>query len=47
MSNVQTGISMGMALAMVISWGQWHSILWAILHGCLSWVYVVYFAIYR
>ena len=39
------GISFGSALAMVISYAKWHSISWAILHGILSWIYVVYFAL--
>ena len=41
--TVRTGISFGSALAMVISYMTWKSIGWAILHGILSWVYVVYF----
>lgn len=42
---VKTGISFGAALAMVISYTNWHSILWAIIHGLLSWVYVIYYVI--
>ncbi len=38
------GVSMGCALAMILSWSANHSILWAILHGILSWFYVIYFA---
>ena len=38
-----TGISFGSALAITISWSQWHSILWAIVHGVFGWFYVVYF----
>ncbi|MGY3750771.1 hypothetical protein [Vagococcus acidifermentans] len=41
----QSGISFGCALAMVISYTTWQSIPWAIFHGLLSWVYVIYFAI--
>lgn len=41
--TVKTGISFGSALAMVISYMTWKSIGWAILHGILSWIYVVYF----
>lgn len=41
--TVKTGISFGSALAMVISYMAWKSIGWAILHGILSWVYVVYY----
>ena len=43
--TVTTGISFGSALAMVISYTTWHSVGWAILHGLLSWVYVIYFVI--
>lgn len=42
-STVKTGISFGSALAMVISYTNWHSIGWAIFHGLLSWIYVIYF----
>ncbi len=37
------GISMGCALAMILSWSANHSILWAVVHGILSWLYVIYF----
>ena len=43
----QTGISMGSALAIVISWSVNHSILWAIIHGICSWFYVIWFAVNR
>jgi hypothetical protein len=36
------GISMGTALAMVLSFQLNHSILWAIVHGIFSWFYVIY-----
>jgi len=39
------GISMGCALSMILSWSANHSILWAMLHGVLSWFYVIYFAL--
>ena len=29
--------------AMIISYTTWHSIGWAIFHGMLSWLYVIYF----
>lgn len=41
----RAGISFGTALAIAISWSANKSILWAILHGIFSWVYVVYYAI--
>lgn len=43
--GVKTGVSFGSALAMVISYTNWHSIGWAIFHGLLSWVYVIYYMI--
>ncbi len=39
------GISMGAALAMILSFQLNHSILWAILHGVCSWFYVIFRAI--
>jgi hypothetical protein len=39
------GISFGSALAMILSWSINRSILWALLHGILSWLYVIYFVI--
>lgn len=41
----KTGIGFGSCLAMVISFTTWKSILWAILHGLLGWIYVIYYAI--
>lgn len=43
--TVKFGIGFGSALAMVISYTTWHSVGWAIFHGLLSWVYVVYFVL--
>jgi hypothetical protein len=43
----RAGISMGSALAVVISWTQHHSIIWAIIQGFFSWLYVLYYAITR
>lgn len=47
MANTSTsaGISMGIALAMILSWTKNASILWAIIHGCCSWFYVIYYAL--
>ena len=43
----QTGIGLGAAIAVVCSWQRNRSILWAILAGVFSWLYVVYFAMTR
>lgn len=44
---VQTGIRLGSTIAVVCSWQRNRSILWAILAGILSWLYVIYFALTR
>lgn len=44
-SAASSGISMGCALSIVLSWESNHSVLWAILHGILSWFYVVWWCI--
>lgn len=43
----RAGISFGSALAIAISWSANKSILWAMLHGALSWLYVIYYAVNR
>lgn len=43
--TVVEGISFGTALAIVLSYAKWQSIGWAMLHGLLSWVYVIYYII--
>ena len=43
----KAGVSFGSALAIAISWSVHHSILWAILHGFLSWLYVGWYALTR
>ena len=41
----RAGISFGTALAITISWSLHKSLLWAVIHGILSWIYVVYYAL--
>ena len=43
----RTGIGFGSALAIAISWWQHQSIVWAIVHGFLGWIYVGYYALTR
>ena len=43
----KAGVSFGSALAIAISWDAHHSILWAIIDGFFSWLYVIYFALTR
>lgn len=42
-----SGLGLGAIIAVVISWDRNKSILWAIIHGVLGWLYVIYFAIIR
>ncbi|MFJ7935367.1 hypothetical protein [Sporosarcina sp. NPDC096371] len=42
---IKKGISFGSCLAMIISYTAYQSIGWAIIHGCLSWLYVIYYFI--
>jgi hypothetical protein len=42
---INSGITFGSALAMVISYTTWKSVGWDIFHGLLSWTYVIYFVI--
>lgn len=44
---VKQGVSFGTVLAIVLSWSANKSILWAIIHGLLSWIYVIYFALFK
>jgi hypothetical protein len=44
-SAAKAGVSFGSALAIAISWSANKSIIWAIIHGILSWFYVIYYAI--
>jgi len=40
---IKKGVTFGSALAMVISFATNKSVFWAIIHGLLSWVYVIYY----
>jgi hypothetical protein len=37
------GIGFGNALAIAISWDQNKSVIWSVIDGILSWLYVVYY----
>lgn len=43
----KSGISFGSALAIAISWSVNKSVLWAIVHGVFSWLYVIYYIVVR
>lgn len=42
---VKNGITFGSCLAMIISFTTWKPVGWAIIHGLLGWVYVIYYLI--
>ena len=46
-SAAKAGIGLGSAIAVAVSWSINKSIVWAIIHGVLSWLYVLYFAVTR
>jgi len=42
-----SSLGFGAVLAIVMSWTLNKSIVWAIIHGLLGWIYVVYYMIVR
>ena len=40
-------IGLGTIIAVVVSWSRNKSILWAIIHGILGWLYVIYAILFR
>ncbi|ULQ56394.1 hypothetical protein KJS94_17220 [Flavihumibacter rivuli] len=40
------GVGLGSIIAIVISWSRNKSVLWAIIHGFLGWLYVIYYALF-
>lgn len=44
---IDGGIGLGSIVAVVASWSRNKSILWAVIHGLLGWIYVVYFVFTR
>jgi hypothetical protein len=43
----QQGYSLGSIIAVSVSWSLNHSIFWAILHGLVGWLYVIYYLIFK
>ena len=39
---VYPGVGLGTIVAVVVSWSRNKSVLWAIIHGILGWLYVIY-----
>ncbi|MHC4479120.1 MAG: hypothetical protein ACYTEL_26135 [Planctomycetota bacterium] len=45
--SVESGLGLGSVIAVVLSWHRNKSIFFALIHGVLSWIYVIYFAFTR
>jgi hypothetical protein len=43
---VKNSIGFGSVLAMIISWSLNSSIIWAVIHGLLGWIYVIYYLLF-
>jgi len=43
--NTTSAFSLGSSIAVVISWTKFQSVLWAVIHGLMSWVYVIYYLV--
>jgi hypothetical protein len=44
---IKYGLGYGAVAAMILSYGANKSILWMLIDGWLSWLYVLYFALFR
>lgn len=44
---VRLGLGYGSVAAMILSYSANKSILWMLIDGWLSWLYVIYFALFR
>lgn len=43
MNEVRVGFGLGTVIAVAISWSANHSIIWCVIHGLFSWLYVIYY----
>jgi len=44
-NSIGAGVGIGNIIAIVVSWSVNHSILWALIHGILGWLYIVYYVL--
>ncbi|MBS3976038.1 MAG: hypothetical protein KGZ75_04830 [Syntrophomonadaceae bacterium] len=44
--TIKTGIGFGCCLAMIISWSIYQSVIYALLHGILGWIFVLWYLIF-
>ncbi len=43
--NTTIGIGLGEIVAVLLSWAQWKSVGWALVHGFLGWFYIIAWAL--
>lgn len=46
-TSFRSGIGVGTIIAIVASWTRNKSVLWALLHAFLGWIYVIYYIFTR
>jgi hypothetical protein len=44
---IKFGLGYGAVAAMILSWSANKSILWMLIDGWLSWIYVIFFALFK
>jgi len=44
---IKYGLGYGAAAAMILSWSANKSILWMLIDGWLSWIYVIFYALFK
>jgi|ERR1700683_2439282 hypothetical protein len=44
-SGLGAAYSLGSTMAAILSWHSFHAVLWALLAGILSWLYVIYYLV--
>lgn len=44
---INTGLTLGNCIAVVVSWSLYHSLWWAFWHGLFGWFYIFYYILTR
>ncbi len=44
---IRSGLGLGSMIAVAASWWRNQSVIWAIIHGLLGWIYVIYYVLTR
>jgi len=46
-SNAISGITIGVVIAIVLSWATNQSVFWCIVHAFCSWLYIIYWLLFH